>query len=740
MKYFALSSERCSTYVKNECEKLGFNNVIQTRGGVFFDGDFKDGENFCLHSFFSTRLLLEIEKKEGINSADDLYNFAKTIEWEKWILSSEKTFLITSNSENTPWCKNTASVALKVKDAITDRQREVYQDRSSINKENPDIIFHLFLEGSTASLYVDFSSRSLSKRHYRVKNTPIYLQENIASALLAFSPFVTLLEKGKLISVVDPFVGSGTILIEAALLASSSLPGLIDSTRFAFQNLPMFDKNEWEEVLNIAKEEDKKGKENFKKQIGNSIPFIGYDTDEKMLSAARENAKAANVLEFIKFENKDATLLEKEDIPKDASIITDPPYGRRIESENLKPLYYKFAKNLENIIDGGSLTLITGDNELTKVIPYDDKRVFSLLNGAVKCDIINKRFISAEERKAIEKKKNEEREKRLNSPLRPGALSLFNTLLKRKKEFDDYFSKHDISCYRLYDGGIMPFNAAIDVFENHFAVISEYSFNTNDDNESDKKIDTKIDELKNVIERLGIANEENIFVKTRKKMLGRTQYEKNANKDDKFVVHEHKLNFLVNFTNYIDNGIFLDSRLLREKILKTSRDKRFLNLFSYTGTATVHAAKGGALSTVSVDSSNTYLNWAKDNMRINNFDTMNHFYYNEDAMEFLKKLDRRTKFDLVFLDPPTFSNSHSRNSFDVQKDHEFMIMLIMNHLEKGGTLIFCTNFRDFKMSPRTLEHYNVKETSAETIDIDFKDRKYPIHKSFEIKHKIKHYV
>ena len=213
MRFFALASDRCAEYVKVECEKLKLSDIEQTKGGVYFKGDFKDGERFCLYSFFSTRLLAEIDTKKRVNSQEELYEFAKGIEWEKYIPNPDKTFLITASGADTPWCKNILSASLKIKDAICDRQKELFDRRSNIDKENPDVVFHLFLNNSNAYIYVDFSSRSLSKRHYREVSTPVYLQENIASALLGFSPFVTLLSKGRITNVVDPFAGSGTILI-----------------------------------------------------------------------------------------------------------------------------------------------------------------------------------------------------------------------------------------------------------------------------------------------------------------------------------------------------------------------------------------------------------------------------------------------------------------------------------------------------------------------------------------------
>lgn len=743
MRFFAVASERCNTEVEKECIALGFKNIKLQKGGVAFDGSFKDGENFCLHSYFSTRLLLELKSTTSVNDSESLYNFARKIEWEKYLSSSEKTFLITNTVQNASWCNNAAAVSLKVKDAICDREREVFGERSNIDKENPDVVFHLFIDGKYTTLYVDFSSRSLSKRHYRADFTPVHLQESTASALLSFSPFLTLLEKDKLLSVIDPFCGSGTIIIEAALHASKSVPGLIDTERFAFKKLPGFDENEWAELLEEAKKEDENGKKELRSKLTKNVNLIfkGYDIDENAVRVATLNAEKAGISEFVSFEVKDATALTKADIRENAIIVTDPPYGRREENNNLAPLYFKFAKNLEDIIDAGSLTLITGDEKLQEVIPYENKRTFPFSNGAVKCTIVNTRFISEEEKQNAIRRKEEAKQKRLSAPLYGGSLALFNELQKRLDEYRTYFNEKNVTSFRLYDGGIVPFNASVDVFANRYAVINEYLLQKKDEDdknsnqkESAQKTTDKMEELKVVLERLGF-DEENIFIKSRTKMSGKSQYNKINDKKDKLIIRENGLVFLVNFENYIDNGIFLDSRPIREKIERLSKGKRFLNLFSYTSTATAYAARGGALSTCSVDSSNVYLDWSRDNMRLNGFTTMNHFYYKEDAMEFLKNLDRNTKFDLIFCDPPTFSNSHSRSSFDIQKDHEFMIKMIMNHTDKNGLLLFSTNFRKFTMSPIIESSFLVNETTEETIDKDFKDRKFPIHRSFEIRRK-----
>ena len=255
----------------------------------------------------------------------------------------------------------------------------------------------------------------------------MYLQENIASALLGFSPFVTLLSKGRITNVVDPFAGSGTILIEAALIASGSVPGLIDSSRFAFMNLPDFNKEEWDEVLSKAVKDDENGKAKLREYANGKPLFFGYDIDESMLNAARINAQKAGVAEFISFESKDALTLSENDIPPYSCIVTDPPYGKRIEAEGLSTLYFKFAKNTEHIIDGGSLTLITSNKECADIIPYNDKRVFNLLNGAMNCFVITN--ASCQKRK-LPKKNKRKRKKEMSVLHAPYVRVLWHYIIR----------------------------------------------------------------------------------------------------------------------------------------------------------------------------------------------------------------------------------------------------------------------------------------------------------------------
>jgi 23S rRNA (guanine2445-N2)-methyltransferase / 23S rRNA (guanine2069-N7)-methyltransferase len=222
-----------------------------------------------------------------------------------------------------------------------------------------------------------------------------------------------------------------------------------------------------------------------------------------------------------------------------------------------------------------------------------------------------------------------------------------------------------------------------------------------------------------------------IFLKARERQKGRKQYEKKGSDGKMYEVREGDCSFLVNFTDYLDTGLFLDHRPIREKIHREAKGKRFLNLYGYTGTATVHAAMGGAASTTTVDLSATYLHWAKMNLALNGLTELRNKVEKADCLQWLE--ESTAKFDLIFIDPPTFSNTKKdKRVFDIQKDHVRLINLAMARLEAGGCLIFSTNFRRFKLEEKLQEMYDIKDISHESVPFDF-SRNEKIHSCWEIR-------
>ena len=286
-----------------------------------------------------------------------------------------------------------------------------------------------------------------------------------------------------------------------------------------------------------------------------------------------------------------------------------------------------------------------------------------------------------------------------------------------------------ISCYRLYDKDLPEFPVSIDLYDSRVCV-SEYKAKHNLTEE--EHLDWLEGTVQVIADVLQISDEQ-IYTKERRRKSDRhAQYQKTAEEKEFFEVQENGLKFLVNLSDYLDTGLFLDHRPVRLMIADLAKDKRFLNLFCYTATASVHAAMAGARYTVSVDMSNTYLNWARKNYALNGLSESRNRLEQADCLKWLEDNDQL--FDLILLDPPSFSNSkRMEDVLDVQRDHVGMINNAMRSLAEGGTLIFSNNLRSFKLDTEALSGFTIKDISAQTIYEDFK-RNPKIHQCWLITH------
>ena len=723
MVFFSVVSQYLKDLAIKEAEQFNFENLRIVSGGIeFTTSKYADAYLYCLSSRYSVRILLKLSEDDNVKNIQDLKNVSYSFDFSRYF-TADNTFSVTSSIRSS-WLNNSMLASQVVKDGICDRQREVYQKRSSIDKENPDFIVHIFIDENKAILYLDFSGPSMSKRHYRVKNTEVYLQEHTAAAVLARASYTG---QRNNFSLLDPFCGSGTILIEAALIALDKAPGLIEPYRFFFTKFPFFDEDEYKGILNGLWERFEKTKENIKK-IYRDKPFLfGFDIDEEALSAACENARAAGVEEFISFKKIDIRNLVLEDVPSSLSlVVTDPPYNYRVHFDNLDEVYSAFFNKSLEYFQNLDISVLFFQNEFLSYFKLKPNRSNTIMNGSIKCMLYHYHILSFEERKAIDNRKNEQNERLLNAPLTSSQMMIFNRLLKNNHSLSRFLNENDITSYRLYDNDIPEFSAAVDIYDNKYAVIQEY------DNKTDSK-KNKTDDLYVALIRALNLNPEDIFIKTREKKSGKKQYDAISNKGSEYIIHEGGLKFLVNFTDRIDTGLFLDHRNIRSYIRERSKDARFLNLFSYTGSATVYAVSGGALSSISVDASAKYLSVAKKNLEINRLSRFSDFFVQSDVIEYLYSFSESDIFDLIFLDPPTFSNSKDRKMFDVQKDHARMIKLCMRHLDNGGELIFSNNFRNFKLDESLEKLYFIEDISSRTIDEDFRNKK--IHKVYIIRKK-----
>tara|TARA_Y100000780_G_C13695763_1_gene421830 strand:- start:32589 stop:33530 length:942 start_codon:yes stop_codon:yes gene_type:complete len=305
-----------------------------------------------------------------------------------------------------------------------------------------------------------------------------------------------------------------------------------------------------------------------------------------------------------------------------------------------------------------------------------------------------------------------------------------NRLRKNHKKLKKFISQQELEAYRIYDKDIPQYPYIIDIYKDS-AIVWEKGKKLEPTEENQRKVKQHRSDIIEAINTTLNIDENNVFLKVREVKKGKNQYETITKKDETRVVTENGCKYKVNLSDYLDSGLFLDHRPLRKDIRSLSKAKRFLNLFCYTGSFSVAAAMGKGYTT-SVDMSKTYLNWAKDNFRLNNITIDDHRFIHSDTFEFLKS--EESKYDIIFCDPPSFSNSkRMEGSFDVQRDHLGLVRLCMARLEKDGELYFSNNFRKFKLDETLFDEFEVKDISLKSIPQDFSDLK--IHHCFLIKHR-----
>lgn len=728
MIFFAACAANQGDLVADEARRVGGKDVRQTTSGVEFQGGIEEGMRFCMYSRISSRLLMALYIDEDTENDEELYDATLSLPWEEWT-APDKTLKVTLTTASCPWIRNSHYASLRVKDAICDRLREKFEgNRPDIDTTDPDVEVHVHVHERTVKWYIDFSGEGLHRRGYRPdEETEAVLKEHLAAALIARSEWKKTADSGQPGIFLDPFCGSGTLAIEAALIASDTAPGLMRKKPFAFQRLPLYRQDIWEEIIKEAEEKHQKAIDE------KDIMIYASDISPRAVSIAKEAAEKAGVDGLIDFKVKDFLSYTDEDRPGDAGyIVTDPPYGERMRVRDIDRLYAGIGETLTKVFKGWRATILTGSSDLLSNIDMKPDRTNTLFNGPIQCQAAHYIIYTDEERAAIVERAKAKKAERMARELSATEKIIYSKILSNYEKYSKEAAEEGVTCYRIYDADIPEYAAAIDIYEGKWINLAEYAAPSDVDPELAEK---RLNEIIFVTERATGIDIENIYVKQRKSQKGKSQYTRLASSNRFNIIRENGVKALVNFQDYLDTGIFLDHRPVRSLIQEMADGKRFLNLFCYTGTATLNAIKGGAISTVSVDASATYLDWAIANLRLNGYPTdIENFFYRSDAIDWL--WDTYDRFDLIFCDPPTFSNSKDRAMFDVQRDHYRLIKAAAMHLAPGGTLIFSTNFRKFKLDEDVRRDYIVEDITEQTIGFDFKNYGY-VHRCYLIKNKVK---
>jgi 23S rRNA (guanine2445-N2)-methyltransferase / 23S rRNA (guanine2069-N7)-methyltransferase len=703
--YIAACARGLEELVSREIEKFAGENVEISGGVISFHGNLECGYRCCLWSRFASRIFLQLAQFP-VNDGESLYQQCRRLPWPE-IFRVETTFAVNCTLSGVTPIDHNQFAALRVKDSIVDSWRETFGDRPTVSKGRPGIQFHLHIAESLATILIDLSGESLHRRGYRRETGTAPLKESLAAAIVALSGWPV----HQPLPLLDPLCGSATLLIEAALMYADAAPGL-DRPYFGFFGWRGHDPPLWERLLGEARLRRDKG-------LARDWPaIIGYDCDPVAVRAARRNVAAAGLASQIGISQAEvATLLPP---PERGLVLSNLPYGQRLsETEVVALLYRALGRRLQHHFSGWQVGLFIATPQLTDSFSLPWQHKVKLFNGAIACRLL---LTTVSEGGG-----GDSFTWRVANRSEAGDCGEFaDRLRKNLKKILPWADRQGVFCFRIYDRDLPDYNLGIDIY-GKWVHVQEYAAPKSIDPQlAGQRFQTAIKSLKEV---LGLRSER-IFIKRRERQRGARQYEKLGDRRRMYEVREGSCTFLVNFTDYLDTGLFLDHRPVREKIYRMARDKRFLNLFGYTGTATVQAAMGGAAKTTTVDLSTTYLHWAKMNLAVNGLAEQHHHLEKADGLTWLKNC--KQSFDLIFIDPPTFSNTRKEQRvFDVQRDHPALIDLAMACLEPDGILIFSCNFRKFVLDQTLAERYRVEEITRQTVPFDF-SRNKTIHHCWEM--------
>jgi len=723
---------------------LGLEEAREHTSAIRGLADMETAYRLCLWSRLANRVLLVL-KRFPMKNAEDLYNGVLDVDWHDHMVPDGT--LAVEFSGHGSGIDNTHFGALKVKDAIVDKLRTPSGERPSIDKFSPDLRIHLRLDRGEAILSLDLSGSSLHQRGYRLQQGAAPLKENLAAAVLIRAGWPRMAAEGAALA--DPMCGVGTFLVEGAMIAADIAPNL-NRIHWGFDawlgHVPAIWKKLHEEATERA-------------EIGMAKPPLwirGYEADPRLIQPARNNIERAGLSHWIKiYQGEVATFEPRPDQNQKGLVICNPPYGERLGDEaSLLYLYQNLGERLRQACLNWEAAVFTGAPDLGKRMGIRSHKQYSFWNGALPCKLLlikvtPDQFVTGERRTPEQRQAEREQAESVveapvqqqfnknGNPIKPapvvieqprlseGGQMFANRLQKNLKALGKWVKREGIDCYRVYDADMPEYSMAIDLYHD-WVHVQEYAAPKSVDPE--KASARMFDALAAIPQALNI-DKSRVIVKRRERQSGTKQYERQSAQGKFTEVMEGGVKLLVNLTDYLDTGLFLDHRPMRMRIQKEAAGKRFLNLYCYTATASVHAAKGGARSTTSVDLSKTYLDWARRNLSRNGFSDKNRLEQG-DVMAWLDAC--REEYDLIFIDPPTFSNSKRMEGiFDVQRDHVQLLDLAMARLAPGGVLYFSNNFRKFVLDEHLAARYAVEEITASTIDPDFA-RNSKIHRAWKI--------
>lgn len=698
LKAWVIGAEFIDDLIRHEIADAGL-EVLQQRGSVIqVEGQLAQLYHFMLWSRLASTVLLELLVKP-VASLDELYQACRQFPWSEH-LASRGSFKIRFNGE-LPGLNDERYATLLIKDAVVDSFRETCGERPDVIKDRPDLVIDARIRGEDLYLCLDLAGEGLHRRGYRIQGGPAPLKETLASAVLLRAKWPERAAQGA--TLMDPLCGSGTLLAEAWMMATQFAPGLMRDY-WGFSRWLGHDQACWQQLLQKARAQHQQGLEQPPALMGRDInrgAVIATERHLRALGAPIGGISLGSVEEW-----DDA-------VCPGALVVTNPPYGERLgQDQDLMALYHCLGVQAHRFAAGGQLVVLSSELGLLKRIALAPTKQHRLRNGAL--EVLLQHFDLAQP------------QRELQAAIGDGQ-DFANRISKNWQKGQKEAQRRQTDAWRLYDADLPEYAMAIDYYQGYLHVQEYAAPKSIDHLKASQRLQQALALLPQVLD---IAPER-ICVKQRQRQKGSSQYQRQAHDRVEVVVQEGPVRVICNLTDYLDTGLFLDHRSTRLWMAKQGA-QRFLNLFSYTATASLHLAFAGARTT-SVDLSATYLTWAEKNFRLNGLDPKGHEFIQADVVSWLNNLPAHEQYDMIFLDPPTFSNSkRTEDVFDVQRDHVALIEKCMQHLSPEGLLVFSNNFRRFKLDPSLEQSYRVQAQNERSKDFDFK-RNVKIHACWHIR-------
>lgn len=760
LELFASCLSGLEAPLAEELKRLGIKRVRPLGGGVAFFCDVRHALSACLWSRLASRILVVVGRVNA-GDANLLYEGVRRLPWED-VIAPGASMAVTAHGMNEE-LRNTRFTALKVKDGVCDRLREARGERPDVDAASADATVDVRIREGRATISLDLSGESLYHRTYLTPDDgpDAPLSCALSAGLLALSGWRQRGSRGE--ACVDPACGDGFLVVEAAAAACDLAPGLTRE-RWGFFGWAQSEPEAWNELIDDADERFERGLTSAVAPGAAEGPasappdplyvrFAGASTSSPAIARARTHAKRAGLRQAVSIELADAQnvdgLVERvcaaagkvrggeEMACTVASVLLS---GERSQSDaRAQAEAATFVRAASAAPAGSTFAVAGGDGVEARfgsapivraTLGHDRVATEALVFDEPPMEAVT--VIVPDSAGGAE---------HVVEVLEPSSEQFAARLRKTAKERRKWAKREGVSCYRVYDADLPDYAVAIDVYPgagdaegNLYLHIAEYAApSTIDPGKAQRRYDDVL-ALAPVV--LGVRPD-HVFSKVRRRDKGGSQYRDSGRRSYVTQVEEDGYRFEVDLAGYLDTGLFLDHRLTRELVGAKAQDKRFLNLFAYTGTASVHAAAGGARTTATVDLSQTYLDWAARNMVANGFEGPEHTFERGDVMAWITEARRMgRRFDLVFVDPPTFSNSKAmgKRTWDVQRDHVELLIGVSRLLSEEGEAVFSCNLRSFKPDEEELAKYGVRieDITAQTIPHDF-ERNPRIHKCYLVK-------